>query len=426
MDRSTIWLWLSLHFGAGAEIYSKLITYFEDEQNIYDCDDADVARINWLHDSHKSKLLDKNLDHAHEIIEWCEENEVQIIAYSDDNYPESLRELEDFPPILYCKGDFPDFDNKLSISLVGTRAMTTYGQKIAFELGYTLSRGGAITVSGMARGIDSSVAVGTINALGTTVAVLGCGIDVVYPRENASLMNKIIENGAIITEYPPHTPPNSWNFPVRNRIISGISNGTVVVEAPEHSGAMITARRAIKQRKPLFAVPGPARTHSSAGTNILIREDGAKLTNDAIDIFEEFLEEFSHKIDLTKAKQRPKFSISAMKLASPGPNKSRFYSEYRKNKKSLKEFAKKFDEQFEDSNSDVANDSNEQEIAIDKSEFSEEELKVFDAMKRGREYSVDELVDLTNLSAGDVMSAASTLQINGHILELPGGNLLKD
>ena len=143
--------------------------------------------------------------------------------------------------------ELPDFDNELSISLVGTRAMTTYGQKVAFELGYTLSRGGAITVSGMARGIDTSVAVGTLNAMGVTVAVLGCGIDVVYPRENANLMNKIIENGAVITEYPPHTPPNSWNFPVRNRIISGISNGTVIVEAPEHSGAMITARRAIKQ-----------------------------------------------------------------------------------------------------------------------------------------------------------------------------------
>lgn len=421
MDRSTIWLWLSLHFGAGAEIYSKLITYFEDEQNIYDCDDADVARIGWLHDSQKSKLLDKNLDHAEEIIEWCEENEVQIIAYSDDNYPESLRELEDFPPILYCKGELPDFDNELSISLVGTRGMTTYGQKIAFELGYTLSRGGAITVSGMARGIDTSVAVGTINALGTTVAVLGCGIDVVYPRENVSLMNKIIESGAVITEYPPHTPPNSWNFPIRNRIISGISNGTVVVEAPEHSGALITARRAIKQRKLLFAVPGPARTHSSAGTNLLIREDGAKLTNDAIDIFEEFLEDYSHKIDLKKAKQRPKFSINALKLAAPGPNKSHFYDSHRKNMKASRAHMKKFEEQIDDNATD---DSEENDV--DTSDFSQEELKVFNAMKKRQAYSIDELVALTGLSVGDVMSVACTLQINGCVSELPGGKIVKD
>lgn len=417
MDRSTIWLWLSLHFGAGAEIYSRLITYFEDEQNIYDCDDADVARISWLHDSHKSKLLDKNLAHAQEIIEWCEENEVQIIAYSDDNYPASLRELEDFPPVLYCKGELPDFDNELSISLVGTRAMTTYGQKVAFELGYTLSRGGAITVSGMARGIDTSVAVGTLNAMGVTVAVLGCGIDVVYPRENANLMNKIIENGAVITEYPPHTPPNSWNFPVRNRIISGISNGTVIVEAPEHSGAMITARRAIKQRKVLFAVPGPAKTHSSLGTNLLIREEEAKLSTDAIDIFEEFLENYSHKIDLTKAKQRPKFSSSALKLASPGPNKSSFYQFWKDKRNSVRKSAKKFEEQISSDNDDKV---------IDTSKLSPEEIKVYDTMQKGRPYSIDELVDLTSLSAGDVMSAASTLQIEGLIIELVGGNLLKD
>ncbi len=415
MDRSTIWLWLSLHFGAGTDIYSKLITYFEDEQNIYDCDDSDVCHINWLHDSQKNKLLDKNLDHAEEIIEWCEENDVQIIAYSDDNYPQSLRELTNFPAVLYCKGELPDFDNELSISVVGTRTMTKYGQNIAFDLGYTLSRGGAITVSGMARGVDSMVAMGTLNALGITVAVLGCGIDIVYPRENTNLMRKITENGAVITEYPPNTPPNSWNFPVRNRIISGISNGTVVVEGSENSGAMITARRATEQRKPLFAVPGPARTFSSAGTNRLIRE-GAKITEKALDVFEEFLEDYSDKIDLTKAKQRPKFSKTAFTLASPKADTSNFYKKWNENKKASRKRMRKFEEVMAD---------NGEEESIDTSSLSPEELKVFNVMEKGKSYSVDELVMLTDLSAGDVMSATGILQINGHITELPGGNLVK-
>ncbi len=408
MEKKLIWLWLSLHFGAGSNIYSKLINYFENEQNIYDSDDSDMGLIHWLSDSQKNKLLNKNFEHAEEIYEWCLENDVEIITYSDDNYPSALRELEDFPAVLYCKGEMPNFDEELSISVVGTRSMTTYGQKIAFELGYTLSRAGAITVSGMARGIDGTVAVGTINALGTTVAVLGSGIDVIYPREHTSLMSRIIDYGAVITEYPPHTPPNSRNFPIRNRIISGISNGTVIVEADENSGAMITARLATKQRKPLFAVPGPVKMHTSKGTNLLLREERAMLARTAVDILEEFIEEYSDKIDFAKAKQRPTFSKSLMKTTN-GSDRTEYSRRSTQTKRENIKLTKKFEEVIPP-----------QAEETDLSGLSEIQLAIYKAMEAEKTYSADELADLTGFTISVIMAETSLLEIEGFIQELPG------
>ena len=168
------------------------------------------------------KLLDKNLDHAHEIMDWCDYYGVDIITLSDENYPSPLREIANYPAVLYCRGNLPDFEKELCISVVGTRRLTLEGQRNAYNLGYGLAKGGAIVVSGMAKGIDSVAQKGALYAGGTSVAVLGCGIDIVYPKENAALMEKLSRVGAVITEYPPNTPPLKNNFPVRNRIISGL------------------------------------------------------------------------------------------------------------------------------------------------------------------------------------------------------------
>lgn len=406
MEKKLIWLWLSLLYGEGTDIYGRLMTYFETEQDIYDCDDNDVASIQWLTDSQKRKLLDKNMEHAEEVWEWCLENDVEIIAYSDDKYPQSLRCIEKFPAILYCKGKLPNFNEELSVSVVGTRSMSSYGQKIAFELGYTLSKGGAITVSGMARGIDATVAHGTINALGTTVAVLGSGIDIVYPRENTALMNQIIDCGAVITEFPPHTPPNGRNFPIRNRIISGISNATVIVEGDENSGAMITARLAMQQQKLLFAVPGPVGVHTSKGTNMLLKEEKALVARYATDVFAEFLKDYSDKIDLTKAKQRPSFIQRRKAIPDNSVDHAKKAKEIRKN---VIETVKKFEEVFNDS-----------EEKVDLSELSEVQLKIYNSMKKEETYSVDQLVALTGLSASEVMSNVSYLQIINRITEFEG------
>ncbi|MBO5374597.1 MAG: DNA-processing protein DprA [Clostridia bacterium] len=415
MDKSLLWLWLSLHFGAGSRLYRDLIRYFDNIENIYSCDDHDMDLIAGISPTDKRKLLNKNLEHAIEVREWCEQNEVQIITYSDVNYPSALKKLRNFPAVLYCKGEMPNFDEELSISVVGTRSMTAYGQKMAFDLGYTLSKGGAITVSGMARGIDSTVAIGTINALGTTVAVLGCGIDIVYPRENRTLMNKIIDYGAVITEYPPHTPPNGYHFPVRNRIISAISNGTVVIEASIDSGAMITARMALEQEKPLFALPGPARMHTSSGTNTLIKTNEAVLVRNAVEILEGFLPEFREKINFTKAKIRPTFSKGALKIASEENNKEDLYEKSKEKKKKIRKSIRKFDEIIEET----------PEIVLDQAIFSPNQLKLYEVMEKGVTHHIDELVEKTGLSAAEIAASMTMLSIEGAVEEISGGFFAK-
>lgn len=414
MDKSLLWLWISLHFGPNSRMYRNLISYFDDIEDVYNSTQMDMDLIGWLSFSDKRKILDKKLEHALEVREWCNNNDVQIISYSDDAYPISLRSIRNFPAVLYCKGEFPDFNNELSISVVGTRSMTSFGQRTAYDLGYTLSKGKAITVSGMARGIDSTVAIGSLNAFGKTVAVLGSGIDIVYPRENYDLMNKIIENGAVITEFPPHSPPNSFHFPIRNRIISGISNATVVVEASLDSGAMITARTAIEQNKMLFAVPGPAKFHHSNGTNELIKNGDAKLATQAEDILRPFYESYKDKIDIFKARQRPTFSKNLLKVASGRYDKSEIYEKSREVKKKIKDKVKSFEEIIE-----------EPEISLDSNAYSAEQVKIYNAMKKGEPIVVDQLVEITGLPASDIVSNLTLLQIDGYVDEYPGGFFVK-
>ena len=415
MDKSLLWLWLSLHFGANSRVYGSLISYFDDIEDVYQSTQMDMDLIGWLSISDKRKILNKNLEHANEVREWCDNNDVQIISYSDDRYPSALRKIRNFPPILYCKGEFPDFDNEISVSAVGTRAMTSHGQRLAFDFGYTLSKGGAITVSGMARGIDTTVAIGTINAFGRTVAVLGSGIDIVYPRENYALMNKIVENGAVITEFPPHTPPNSYHFPIRNRIISGISNATVIIEAPLDSGAMITARTAIEQGKPLFAVPGIAKFHSNNGTNALIKNDDAKMATSAEDVLKIFYQEHKDKINLMAASKRPVFSRSALKVGASALDEDEFYSKSKEKKRKIGKNVKKFEEIIED----------EQEVILDPQKYSEEQIKIYSTMEKRVPVLIDDLVLKTELSASEISSNLTLMQIDGLVDEISGGFFVK-
>ncbi len=410
-DKNLLWLWLSLHFGANSKLYRDLTSYYDDIEDVYLTTDLDMNLIGWLSFYDKRKILNKSLEHAYEVAEWCSENDVQIISYSDPKYPSSLKALRRFPAVLYCKGELPDFDNELSVSLVGTRSMTDYGQKMAYTLGYTLSRSGAITVSGMARGIDSTVAIGSLNALGKTVAVLGCGIDIAYPRENAKLMNRIIENGAVITEYPPHTPPNSYNFPVRNRIISGISNATVIVEGSTDSGAMITARSAIEQGKTLFAIPGPARRHSSSGPNQLIKHNDAILARDATDILSPFATQFRDKIDFLKAKERPTFSKSAIQAEAGDVDKHKLFDK----KLDLKAFLKRKTQSLEEIIEPAP------EIKLDPNVYSEEQIKIYSVIERGIPTHVDDIVEKTGMSASIITSNLTLLQIDDLIEEISGG-----
>lgn len=210
----------------------------------------------------------------------------RMMTLDDESYPGLLRRIYQAPYILFYKGN-PDIMNNLSIAVVGSRRATAYGRIIARQLARELSEAGVAVVSGMARGIDSEAHWGALEGAGYTAAVLGSGIDVVYPRENRTLYERICERGAVISEFCPGTPPEAANFPRRNRIISGLSKGVAVVEAKMKSGALITADFALEQGRDVFAVPGPVTSEFSAGTNHLIQQ-GAKLITCAGEVLEEY------------------------------------------------------------------------------------------------------------------------------------------
>lgn len=216
-----------------------------------------------------------------------EQKNIKIITLENKLYPENLKKIYDPPVVLYAKGDI-NILNKKSIAIVGCRNCSNEGKDIAQEFGYKLSKNNIVIVSGMAKGIDTWAHIGCINASGQTIAILGSGIDVIYPKENRGLYEKISKTGIIISEYIIGTKVVPANFPRRNRIISGLSNGVLVVEAKQRSGSLITADLALEEGKEIYAIPGDIKNPNSKGTNNLIKQ-GAKIVTDVEDILEDML-----------------------------------------------------------------------------------------------------------------------------------------
>jgi DNA processing protein len=231
---------------------------------------------------------------AREIFDWCMHESCHVLCLGDDRYPALLREIHDPPLVLYTLGNLDALDVPC-VAIVGTRRPTFYGLQMAQGLSGDLAHRGIAIVSGLARGIDAAAHNGCLEAAGFTIAIFGCGIDVIYPREHRRLVSQISEKGLLISEFTPGTSPSPQNFPVRNRIISGLSLGTLLVEASEYSGSLITARLAMEQNREVFALPGNLTSPQSFGPNYLIKQ-GAKLVQSWRDIAEELPAEIRRKI----------------------------------------------------------------------------------------------------------------------------------
>ncbi len=288
-------VWLSLATLPATKSLCRLIEAFDFNTTAIYQADKETLLEKGASESLAERLSDKNLDEALKIIDFCHQCEVFLLPYDSPNYPKRLLRIPDFPILLYGRGQLPIIDQEVTIATVGTRRYTDYGKQNAYVISRDMARAGAVVVSGMAGGIDSFCHRGALDALGYTIAVLGCGIDVVYPKYNADLMEEIAQFGTVLTEYPPHTEPHGYNFPKRNRIISGLSLGTLVIEADERSGAMITARLALAQGRDLFSLPGNIGESTSLGTNQLIK-DGARMVTDALDVLREYENIFPDKI----------------------------------------------------------------------------------------------------------------------------------
>ena len=275
-DLMKYWIWLASVEGLGPVKKFALLNKFETAKRIYNATEKEILKVDGMSDKivqNMQKAKDAKLLEKYE--KYILKNDIKIINISDDNYPAKLKNIYAPPITIFAKGDISLLNSK-SIAIVGSREPSKYGIYVAEKFSKELSKEGITIVSGLARGIDTFAHVGALSSFGKTIAVLGSGIDVVYPKENAKYYREISEKGLIISEYIVGTAPESKNFPQRNRIISGLSDGVLVVEARKNSGTMITTDFALEQGKELYVIPGNITSNLSAGTNNLIKE-GAKL-----------------------------------------------------------------------------------------------------------------------------------------------------
>ncbi|MCX7715505.1 MAG: DNA-processing protein DprA [Clostridia bacterium] len=395
MEEVIYWLWLASLPNMNSHKITNLLTAFENAEQIYEAKAADYSGIYGLNAHDIAALSNKDLETAHTVLNRTELSGARVLTYDDINYPDMLRQIENPPYVLYIKGEIMKWDRLLPIAVVGTRNYTEYGLKAAVSICTDLARAGVTIVSGMARGLDSAAAVAAIRAGNKTIAVLGCGIDVVYPAENGKLMSAIEKHGAIITEYPPGTRPLGQNFPQRNRIISGLSRGTLVIQAPLKSGALITANYALESGKDVFAVPGDITSEYSRGTNALIKA-GAKLVENAQDI----LDEYSFEINL---------------LNLPAQKKEEVLEEIKYAKESKKSIK----------NKPCATEiNNVKTVTIEDTRYkdlNEDERKII-SMLIEKNMHIDDIAREGKLQANIVNATLTVLEMKGLVSQLPGKN----
>lgn len=314
------WIWLQKAISPGSRLAEKLLSHFEYRiADVFHAGQEAYQQVEGLEPQILQLLLQKDLSYAMETLAYCRNENITVLTPDTDGYPDTLRFIQAPPLVLYVRGKLPNLKDRFSVSVVGTRNMTEYGSHNAYLMAHDLARAGTVIVSGMAKGIDGIAHRGCLDAGGDTIAVLGCGVNRCYPQEHESLMNEILRHGAVISEFPPFTPPIGKHFPIRNRIISGLSQATLVIEAHETSGALITARDAIMQGRPLFALPGKVGEKNSLGVNTLLGE-GAAIATCAMDILRQFRARYPKTLNISAV---PQPGIASKHIQSPIARKSR-------------------------------------------------------------------------------------------------------
>ena len=302
-DEIKYWVGFSYVPGIGRVRLSRLLSHFKSLESAWEATPAELKNSG-LDPRSVTAISDFRTKISLEVeMEKLDRYKIKVSTCNDPTYPPRLKEIYDYPPVIYVRGQLLPED-EWCLAIVGTRKATVYGRQVTEEIAAGLARNKITIISGRARGIDTVAHTSTLEADGRTLAVFACGLDIVYPPENANLARRIMEQGALISEYPPGTRPRAENFPRRNRIMSGLSLGVLVTEASENSGAMITANMAVEQNREVFAIPGSVLSQASRGTNLLIQE-GAKSVLKTSDILEE--------LNLTSAVQQPEAKETALR-----------------------------------------------------------------------------------------------------------------
>ena len=400
------WIWLAERKGLNDRDKLRLLEHFRDAEEIYYTPAEQLKRLEWLEPKELDALTDKDLRSSEKILRQCADKKISILTFQDAAYPPKLKHIADPPPVLYYKGILPDFESAPVIGIVGTRRSSAYGLTIAKRMGYQIARCGAMIVSGMAKGIDGNAMQGALTAGGFVIGVLGGGVDVIYPKSNTALYHDLEECGCVISEHPPGTEPAGWHFPKRNRIISGISNGVLVVEAPERSGALSTARQAGEQGRDVFAVPGNIDVETFVGCNNLL-DDGAYMARSGWDV----VRQYEHMYPAAVVKYTGPASMNAY----PDETENQEISEAKvaqKPKMPRKEPPKE-KKVIDKEESSAYSDGNK-----DLPKLNPEEQKLYDLLRA--EMLVDDLIAQSGMATARVLAVLTMLQVRGVVQTLPG------
>ena len=393
------WIWLQSALGYGNKGIRELADKYSTAEQVYKAPVNDLKFYGLFSEKILSRLANKSLDTARKVLNECKKRGIKIIPYNSDEYPALLKEIHNPPAVLYAKGDTTLLNDTPAVCIVGPREVTDYGKKSAFSLSARLSAGGFAVVSGGAKGSDTAVHKGALAVGGKTICVLAAGIGDEYLKQNAPLREEIAEKGLLISEFQPDTPVIKNTFNVRNRVMSGLCLGTVVVEAPESSGALITANHAAEQGRDVFVIPGTPSVNAYKGSNLLLR-DGARPLLEANDVFFEYLPRYPHKINPEKAyATKIKMNSGAADTAAKSQNMQNLPDNSADNTGTEK-FVKKIMPDHLSNNAKIVYN------LLDKQFFYSDEINC---------------VDLTN---SQLLAALTELEIFGLISAQPGGRYM--
>ncbi len=395
------WIWFSGLRKLRFRTRRALLAKYDGAKGLRYADRREIETLPGLLPEERNELLQNHGGEAERIIRRCAQEQIRILTFHDAAYPERLRNIPDPPYVLYVSGDMPDVDAEPVIAVVGTRKSTRYGDKMARDIAAGIAACGGIVATGLAAGIDSSAAIGALDANGTIIGVLGVAINHFYPSSNAKLYARVRESGVLISEYPPDAQGSKEWFPQRNWIIAGLSLGVVVPEAPERSGALITAHKALDYGRDVFAVPANADSPKGRGSNRLIKE-GAALVTDAWDVMECYLPQYPDRISrkepaIPDDRQEDQNARGA-KDAGIGGDFYLFRSPNRGREQS---------------------GSSTETLKLQLASLTEQQLRIVGVMDRPSMH-VDDIIDLTKLPTSAVLSELTMLQIMGFVVQEPG------
>ena len=391
------WIWLTQRKGIAGQTVVQILEHFGSPEQVHAADRGAYETMGGLSEAAIRSLLDKSLDGADQILGDCDALGIQLLTLQDSTYPERLAAIHQPPPVLYWKGRQIAFDEEVAIAMVGAREATPYGVDMASRLSIELTRRGALVVSGMAQGIDAAAVRGALKVGGPVVSVVAGGLDRVYPWYHKDLYEDVAAVGALISEYPPGTEHKGSHFPVRNRILSGLSVGVIAVECARSGGTLLTIGHAMDQDREVFAVPGPVGAPMSEGPNRLIMAGTAKLILDAGNVLCEFEQRFPGK--LRRTEPLPEQRLEGI-TPPPVAERPRALPQDKKQPK-IREKTEYIS--WPDGKDKLTDDQRDVLLALD-----------------GGAARADDLVERTQIPARRVLSALTLLQIQGYVSEESG------